>query len=70
MAERAPALLEDPPAEILAMVWGPRFDREHAMAFADRYDALPREAQQAVRERLVAQLGSLVADNAACRASC
>lgn len=30
----APALLagaEDPHAELLAMVWGPRFDREHAL---------------------------------------
>ena len=31
----APLLLEDssdPHAELLAMVWGPRFDREHALA--------------------------------------
>jgi hypothetical protein len=30
----APALLagaEDPHAELLAMVWGPRFDRQHAL---------------------------------------
>jgi len=30
----APALLagaQDPHAELLAMVWGPRFDREHAL---------------------------------------
>jgi len=30
----APALLagaDDPHAELLAMVWGPRFDREHAL---------------------------------------
>lgn len=31
----SPVLLDgfaDPHAELLAMVWGPRFDREHAMA--------------------------------------
>ena len=60
--------VDDPQVVILAMVWGPRFDREHAMAFADRFDALPPQAQQAVRESLLAQLH--VADNAACRASC
>ena len=58
--------MDNPPAELLAMVWGPRFDREHAMAFADRFDALPGEAQQAVRESLLRRL----ADNEACRASC
>lgn len=32
--DHAPALLasaDDPHAELLAMVWGPRFDREHAL---------------------------------------
>jgi len=65
VAERVLTLVEDPPAELLAMVWGPRFDREQAMAFADRFDALPAHAQQAVRES-IAQL----ADNGAWRASC
>ena len=46
----APALLaglDDPHAELLAMVWGPRFDREHAMALWAAFsrqrpaDALP-----------------------------
>lgn len=34
-----PALLagaEDPHAELLAMVWGPRFDREHGLALTER----------------------------------
>ena len=51
---------DDPHAEALALVWGPRFDREHAQALAVRaglalqplelaaceFDALPGAAQQ------------------------
>lgn len=38
---RAPALLllakiDDPHAELLAMVWGPRFDRQHALELLAR----------------------------------
>lgn len=76
MGETAPTLpwggpaarrsVNDPPhVDLLAMVWGPRFDREHAMAFADRFDAMPPHAQEAVRRTLLR-----VAENAACPASC
>nr|WP_255429349.1 hypothetical protein [Ramlibacter albus] len=60
---------------MLAMVWGPRFDREHAMAFADRFDAMPPHAQEAVRQSLL-RLPDNAAwriarkHNAACPASC
>lgn len=51
---------DDPHAEALALVWGPRFDREHAQALAraadvavpaldqaaSEFDALPGAAQQ------------------------
>lgn len=30
---------EDPHAELLALFWGPRFDREHALALWARYSA-------------------------------
>jgi hypothetical protein len=45
----APALLagaEDPHAELLAMVWGPRFDRQHAL------DLWARLSQQQPAEAL------------------
>jgi len=38
-AEALAAGTDDPPAEMLALVWGPRFDREHALALLAR---LPR----------------------------
>ena len=74
---------EDPATEMLALVWGPRFDREHALALlarlpradgecvreihalADRFDALPPAGQRALRQGI-----AVIADNAACRASC
>jgi len=74
---------DDPLAEMLAMVWGPRFDREHALALLAR---LPRtdgalvHAIHAFGERFDAlppsgqralRQGILdIADNASCRASC
>ena len=42
----APALLagtDDPHAELLALVWGPRFDREHALGL------MARQPQHAAR---------------------
>lgn len=81
--EALAAASEDPASEMLALVWGPRFDREHALAllarlpvadgawvhaihaFGDRFDALPRPGQQALRQGILD-----IADNAACRASC
>ena len=55
---------EDPRSEVQALIWGPRFDREHALgllaalppgaaqalvATADRYDALSTRQQQRLR---------------------
>ena len=55
---------EDPRSEVQALIWGPRFDREHALrllaalpagvaevliATADRYDALSARQQQRLR---------------------
>lgn len=50
-AVRAQALallagLQDPHAELLAMVWGPRFDREHALDLWTRFSH--REPLQAL----------------------
>jgi hypothetical protein len=74
---------EDPGADVLALVWGPRFDRVHALSLLAR---LPRadgdwaNALHALGERFDAlppgAQGALrqqvlhLADNAACRASC
>ena len=77
------AVAEDPASEVLALVWGPHFDRVHALsllarlpwadgawlhallAFGERFDALPRAAQDTLRLQLLR-----IADNAACSASC
>jgi len=55
---------DDPRSEVQALIWGPRFDREHALrllaalpagtaaaliATADRYDALSARQQQRLR---------------------
>ena len=80
----APALAgaDDPRSELLALIWGPRFDREHAwqlaaplaapaaqalQAAADRFDALDTHQQQRLRRLAV---GARRTHNAACRASC
>ena len=62
----------DPRSEVQALIWGPRFDREHALgllaalppgaaaaliATADRYDALSTRQQQRLR-RLAAAAGA------------
>ena len=60
MAPRLVAHAPEPHAELLALVWGPRFDRDHAQALAAsaglalqplelaarEFDALPGAAQQ------------------------
>lgn len=74
---------EDPAAEILALVWGPRFDREHAMALLARLPAADRswvhalhafgeqfDALPAACQSDVRRQIRHIADNAACRASC
>lgn len=49
----APALrtAADPRVELLALVWGPRFDREHGLALAARLPGVPAAALQAAAER-------------------
>jgi hypothetical protein len=74
---------DDPRAEILAMVWGPRFDREHALSLLmrlPRADATSVHAIHAFADRFdaLAPHGQQalresvlrLADNAACTASC
>ena len=77
------ATSEDPVAEVLSLVWGPRFDREEALALLAR---LPRvngawlhafqafgehfDALPAPRQQALRQALRHIADNAACRASC
>jgi hypothetical protein len=49
----APALgvVGDPRIELLALVWGPRFDREHGLALAARLPCAPVAVLQASAER-------------------
>ena len=74
---------DEPVAEMLAMVWGPRFDREHALellARLPRADGALVNAIHAFGERFDALPPSGqralrealvdIADNAPCRASC
>lgn len=77
------AAVDEPEVELRALVWGPRFDREHALRLLAR---LPRvegrwlAAMHAFGERFDAlpsagqqalrQHVLHIADNAACRASC
>jgi hypothetical protein len=82
-AEALAAGTDDPAAEMLALVWGPRFDREHALALLAR---LPQpqdawtvaihafaerfDALPAAKQQAV-RCGILqIAENAACRESC
>jgi len=77
------AAVEDPASELLALVWGPRFDREHAVGLLARLQRVEGgwlQAMQAFGERFDAlppagqhvlrQDLLRIADNAACRASC
>lgn len=82
-AEALAAGSEDPAAEMLALVWGPRFDREHALGLLAR---LPRadgrwlqavhafgehfDALPAAGQQELRRVLRRIADNAACRASC
>lgn len=81
--EALAAATDDPGAEMLALVWGPQFDRAHALGLLAR---LPRpdgawvHAMHAFAQRFDAMSPSSqqalrrgirhMADNAACRASC
>ena len=47
------ATAEDPHAELLAMVWGSRFDREHAQGLLARHPQAP-QARQALQGVLAA----------------
>ena len=82
-AEALAAGSDDPAAEMLALVWGPRFDREHALALLAR---LPRaqgrwigaihafadrfDAMPPGKQQAVRRDILRIADNAACHASC
>lgn len=81
--EALAAVSEDPAAELLALVWGPRFDRVHALSLLARLPRTERawvHALHAFGEHFdalpPAGQGTLrseilrIADNAACRASC
>jgi hypothetical protein len=77
------AVSDDPASEVLALVWGPRFDRVHALSLLARLpwaDGAWMDALHAFGERFDAlpppaqrtlrrQL-LRIADNAACSASC
>jgi len=79
------AQADDAGAEVLALIWGPRFDREHAHALlarlpgeagadvlpaAERFDALRAHQQQRLRRMAVRAASAALVDNGACPASC
>lgn len=81
--EALAAVSEDPAADLLALVWGPSFDRVHALSLLARLPHMERawvHALQTFGEHFdalpPAGQGTLrreilrIADNAACRASC
>lgn len=41
---------EEPHAEVLALVWGPRFDREHALRLLERRPGYVPQVLQAVQQ--------------------
>jgi hypothetical protein len=74
---------EDDAADLLAMVWGPRFDREHALDWLAQARAADREAVEAMHrfasrfdalpapaQKVVRDSVRALAQNAACPASC
>jgi hypothetical protein len=74
---------DDPVAEMLAMVWGPRFDREHALELLARLPRADGNLVHAIHafgerfdalppsgQRALRQHILDIADNAPCRASC
>jgi hypothetical protein len=81
--EALAAATSDPVAEMLGLIWGPRFDREQALALLARLprcDSALAHAMHAFAERFDAlpcsdqqavRRGILqIAENAACRESC
>jgi hypothetical protein len=81
MRSLAPTLAarEDGMTEVLALIWGPRFDREHACALvtgqppaaaqalraaADRFDDLRAHQQQRLRRRVAAGAGATMPHDA------
>jgi hypothetical protein len=77
---RLAAADDEAPLELLAMVWGPRFDRQHALDWLTRAQAADTQAVQAM-QRFASRFDALappaqralreaLAHNAACRASC
>ncbi|MBC5785776.1 hypothetical protein H8N03_22745 [Ramlibacter sp. USB13] len=75
--------VDDPRAELQALVWGPRFDRDHAFALLARLPRVEGPWLEAVRtfgdrfdalpplaQRALREGLLGMADNAACRASC
>ena len=71
------------PEELLAMVWGPRFDREHALEWLTRLGCPDAQALQAMHrfaarfdalapsaQRAVREATVALAHNGACLASC
>jgi hypothetical protein len=77
------AAVDDPASELQALVWGPRFDREHALALLARLPQVEGPWLQALNafgerydalppagQRALRQGLQRMADNAACRASC
>lgn len=82
-AEAIAAGGDDPAAEMLALVWGPRFDREHALGLLARLPRADGAWLQAVHafgehfdglpaagQQELRRALRRIADNAACRASC
>lgn len=73
-------LADDPQGELLAMLWGPRFDREQAMALLVRWPRAATTALHVVRQAAdrwdalpahrQQRLRRRLMDNAACPASC
>lgn len=74
---------EEAPLELLAMVWGPRFDREHAIEWLSRVGAADGPALEAVQrfarrfdalapreQAALRESTAALAHNAACLASC
>jgi hypothetical protein len=82
-AEALAAGTDDPVSEMLALVWGPRFDREHALALLARLPATQGtwigaihafaerfDALPAAKQQAVRSGIRQIAENAACRESC
>jgi hypothetical protein len=72
-------LADDPPGELMAMLWGPRFDREQAMALLVRWPRAATTALHVMQQSAdrwdalpaarQARLRRCLMDNVACPAS-